>query len=509
MIAAPLLLALLAGRVSPSEAAYQKARHAFYALKADRQKRRDRDHWLAAAGSFEKVAARFPRSPRAPQALFTAAELRAELSRLSFVAADRRSALADYRRVARVWPRSALADDALYQAARIELLREDDPEAARADLERILRRYPRGDMVRRARVLLATLPKAPKRREVRGAGGATPGKAAQRSDGRLARAAPPARPEELAAPPAEVAGGEGEGRARGGAAAARFAAAPAGKKPGGEDKAGARWLAGFLRDPAARPAGPGTGKAAPLSTRALAKAGPAPGGVPLAVQMGLRVHRIVIDAGHGGHDAGAIGPHGTREKDVTLAIAKRLARELSAAGFEVLLTRGGDRFVPLEGRAEFANDHKADLFISIHANANTDREQHGVQTYFLDVTNDRYAIRLAARENQSSERSISDLQLILADLAQKSDTEESHRLATAVQRALVAGEEAPDRGVRHALFYVLLGVRMPAILVETAFVSNPREERRLRSAAFQQEVAKDIAAGVERFVHDRRELAGL
>jgi N-acetylmuramoyl-L-alanine amidase len=227
--------------------------------------------------------------------------------------------------------------------------------------------------------------------------------------------------------------------------------------------------------------------------------------MPLAVQMGLGVHRVVIDAGHGGRDFGAIGPGGTREKDVTLAMAQKLAEQLEAQGLEVLLSRDDDEFVTLEERARFANEHRADLFISIHANANSDRRVRGTQTYFLNATDDRYALRLAARENASTERSISDLQLILADLATKANVEESHQLAESVQREMVKelGHDfgaGRDLGVKHALFYVLLGVRMPAILVETAFVSNPAEERRLNSDAFQAAVARDIASGVSRFL---------
>ncbi len=478
------LVLLSIGRLAPDEAAYEKARQSFYALKADARLRKDRSHWLAAAARFEAVAERHPRSDKAAQALYTAAELRNELSQLSFVAADRKVALADYRRVARAYPRSALADDALYQAARIELDREDDPDAAREDLGRLLSRYPRGDMARRARAMLATLP-PPKRRT------------------RLTSKA-------------------GEGSAAGDDAGAATAkrpphATPAGKpaladrEDDADDAATPEEVEEVEERPtAARPAPADAG----TELHALRRAGAAPGGVPLAVQMGLSVRRVVIDAGHGGHDTGAIGPGGTKEKDVTLAIAQKLADDLKAKGFEVLLTRGGDRFVSLEDRASFANDHKADLFVSIHANANTDHRQRGVETYYLNVTDDRYAIRLAARENQASERSVSDLQLILADLATKSNVEESHQLAEKVQSSIIEGlgqkkQRARDLGVKHALFYVLLGVKMPAILVETAFVSNPTEEKRLRSGDFQDEVASDVANGVEKFVRGRRELAGL
>jgi N-acetylmuramoyl-L-alanine amidase len=498
-----LILALLIGstRTAPDEAAYEKARQSFYALKADREQRKDREHWLSAAARFEAVAARYPASARAAQALYTAAELRSELSRLSFVAADRRAALADYRKVAKSYAKSDLADDALYQAARIELDRENDPESARADLEQLVRRYPNGDMVRRSKALLGTLGPEPKRTLAK--------------KEKVREVVPEQRKE---SPKPEVAEAEDEADDDDASTAtptatptptptatATATATPTPQSPLGLSSP--RQSRGVSK---AVPSSP----TAPQNLLALKKAGAAPGGIPLAVQMGLRIRRVVIDAGHGGHDTGAIGPGGTLEKDVTLAIALKLAQELKAKGLEVLLTRDDDHFVPLEGRAEFANDHKADLFISIHANANTDHRQRGVETYFLNVTDDRYAIRLAARENQASERSISDLQLILADLATKSNVQESHELAERVQRSLIdeLGTQKTrerDLGVKHALFYVLLGVKMPAILVETAFVSNPTEEKRLKSVAFQGDVAKDIANGVERFMRDRRELAGL
>jgi N-acetylmuramoyl-L-alanine amidase len=451
-----------------AEAAYQRDRQAFYALKADPQARKQRDRWLSAAARFEATAARFPSSPRAPQALYTAAELRNEVSHLSLVPADRRAALSEYHRLADRYPASSLADDALFQAARMELDRENDPASARKDLAQLLAQHPRGDMVHRARALLASL-KAPAdvapavaHEETKASEDETPD--VPDADGAEAEAASPGTsamtPTEVAVHPEPV-----EGRT-------------AAQLP------------------------------TPTPLRSLRRVGASPRGVSLAVQMGLGVHRVVIDAGHGGRDFGAIGPGGTREKDVTLAMAQKLAEQLQAQGLEVLLSRDEDEFVTLEERARFANDHRADLFISIHANANSDRRVQGTQTYFLNATDDRYALRLAARENASTEKSISDLQLILADLATKANVEESHQLAESVQREMVKelGHDfgaGRNLGVKHALFYVLLGVRMPAILVETAFVSNPAEERRLKSEGFQAAVARDIASGVSRFLKSR------
>ncbi|MFP2957705.1 N-acetylmuramoyl-L-alanine amidase [Myxococcus sp. 1LA] len=232
----------------------------------------------------------------------------------------------------------------------------------------------------------------------------------------------------------------------------------------------------------------------------------------LAEQLGLKVRRVVIDPGHGGHDTGAIGKGGTREKDVALAISQKLAEELREKGLEVVLTRDDDRFIRLEDRAKFANAEHGDLFISVHCNAAEKRSLRGIETYTLNTSADRYSIRLAARENASSEKGISDLQFILADLATKANTEESTRLASQVQRSLVGDLSRKYKGIRdlghkEALFYVLLGVKMPAILVETSFLSNPDEEARLKSNVYQAEVAKAIARGVEEFLGDRRRVA--
>jgi N-acetylmuramoyl-L-alanine amidase len=236
--------------------------------------------------------------------------------------------------------------------------------------------------------------------------------------------------------------------------------------------------------------------------------------ITLAEQLGLKVRRVVIDPGHGGHDSGALGPSGKKEKDVSLAISKKVAQQLRDAGLEVLLTRDKDTFVRLEDRASFANDHRGDLFISIHCNSATSRKLRGIETYSLNIASDRYSIRLAARENASSEKSISDLQFILADLATKANTEESTRLATRVQRSLVSRLAEKDAGLRdlghkQALFYVLLGAKMPAILVETSFISNAEDEKRLASGKYQEQVASAIAAGVQEFLGDRERVANV
>ncbi len=229
-----------------------------------------------------------------------------------------------------------------------------------------------------------------------------------------------------------------------------------------------------------------------------------------------RIRRIVVDAGHGGHDPGAIGPRRVREKQVTLAIAKRLASRLRAEGFEVVLTRKDDRYLALEERTAIANTAGGDLFVSIHANAHPRRNRSGVETYFLNVADDRYAARLAARENgmDPSDRGAGDVGRILTDLDAKASAGASERLAGLVQRELTAGVrarvgEVRDLGVKSALFYVLLGARMPAVLVETAFISNSLEEQRLASAGYQDEVAWGITRAVTAFARSEARVAAV
>lgn len=208
------------------------------------------------------------------------------------------------------------------------------------------------------------------------------------------------------------------------------------------------------------------------------------------------LRKIVLDPGHGGKDPGAIGVGGAAEKDVVLSVAKKLARRLqSELGVKVILTRSDDRFVPLEDRTALANSEDADLFISLHMNASPNAEARGIETYYLDNTTDEAAIRLAARENRTSRRNISDLQFILSDMMQNMKLEDSITLAHRLQGALVGGmgkvmADVKDLGVKKALFHVLVGARMPSVLVEMSFITH-----RIEGAAMTQERYQDAMVG--------------
>ncbi len=231
----------------------------------------------------------------------------------------------------------------------------------------------------------------------------------------------------------------------------------------------------------------------------------------IARQLALGVHRIVIDPGHGGKDYGAPGfVSGVHEKHVVLDISKRLAARIrNELGCEVLMTRNDDTYLTLEERTAIANTQKADLFISIHANASRNREAYGIETYFLNLTTDNESIAVAARENATSEKNISELQTILNDLMHNAKVNESSRLATSVQSILCSQLETGfsrirNKGVKQAPFYVLLGAQMPAILIETAFISNDRECRRLSSPEYQEALCSGIIDGIRQYIKATR-----
>ncbi|MGB6387837.1 MAG: N-acetylmuramoyl-L-alanine amidase [Terriglobales bacterium] len=223
--------------------------------------------------------------------------------------------------------------------------------------------------------------------------------------------------------------------------------------------------------------------------------------------LGLKIGKIVIDAGHGGHDTGTIGPNGLLEKDVVLDVAKRLGRLLETRlGAEVVYTRRDDTFVPLETRTAIANRERADLFISIHANSSQDSDARGVETYYLNFTSSPEALEVAARENAVSEKSIHELQDLVKKIALKEKIEESREFAGDVQESLYGGlalnnAGIRDRGVKKAPFIVLIGANMPSILAEISFVSNPTDERKMETSEHRQRIAESLYRGVSKYVN--------
>ncbi len=223
--------------------------------------------------------------------------------------------------------------------------------------------------------------------------------------------------------------------------------------------------------------------------------------------LGLKVGKIVIDAGHGGHDTGTIGPKGLLEKDLVLDVSLRLGRLLqNKMGADVVYTRDDDTFIPLETRTAIANQQQADLFISVHANSSQDPSARGVETYYLNFNPSPDALEVAARENAVSEKSVHELGDLVKKIALKEKVEESREFAADVQRSLyqgLAGKEATlrNRGVKKAPFIVLIGANMPSILAEISFVSNPGDERKLQTPEYRQKIAESLYKGVARYIN--------
>ncbi|HLZ11582.1 MAG TPA: N-acetylmuramoyl-L-alanine amidase [Candidatus Acidoferrum sp.] len=233
---------------------------------------------------------------------------------------------------------------------------------------------------------------------------------------------------------------------------------------------------------------------------------PAPtrdGQATLTRALGLKIGRIVIDAGHGGHDTGTIGPTGLMEKDLCLDVALRLGKiiQQKLPGADVVYTRPDDTFVPLEERTRIANEAKADLFISIHANSSHDAQARGIETYYLNLKGSAEAMEVAARENASSSDGIHDLEDIVKRIARTEKIDESKEFARDVQESLSRSVQKSnrlikDRGVRKAPFVVLIGADMPSILTEISFLSNPSDEQMLKKPEQRQRVAEGIYQGV-------------
>jgi N-acetylmuramoyl-L-alanine amidase len=231
------------------------------------------------------------------------------------------------------------------------------------------------------------------------------------------------------------------------------------------------------------------------------------GQATLTRALGLKIGRIVIDAGHGGHDTGTIGPTGLMEKDLCLDVALRLGKivQQRLPGADVVYTRSDDTFVPLEERTRIANEAKADLFISIHANSSHDHAARGVETYYLNLKGSPDAMEVAARENATSQEGVHDLEDLVKKIARSEKIDESREFAADIQESLAkriqkTNKTAKDRGVRKAPFVVLIGADMPSILTEISFLSNPADEQLLKKPEHRQKVAEGLYQGVASYL---------
>jgi N-acetylmuramoyl-L-alanine amidase len=223
--------------------------------------------------------------------------------------------------------------------------------------------------------------------------------------------------------------------------------------------------------------------------------------------LGLKIGRIVIDAGHGGHDTGTIGPTGLMEKDLCLDVTLRLGKIIQQRlpGADIVYTRSDDTFIPLEERTNIANQARADLFISIHANSSQDHAARGVETYYLNLKGSAEAMEVAARENASSDQGVHDLEDLVKKIARNEKIGESKEFAEDIQdslakRVLKIGKTVKNRGVRKAPFVVLIGADMPSILTEISFLSNPADEQLLKKPEYRQRVAEGLYQGVASYL---------
>jgi len=227
--------------------------------------------------------------------------------------------------------------------------------------------------------------------------------------------------------------------------------------------------------------------------------------------LGLKLGRVVLDPGHGGHDVGTHGPSGLYEKDLVLDVSQRLEALLQdRLGTEVILTRSDDTYIPLEGRTSIANEAKADLFLSIHANSSPVKSVTGVETYYLNFTTSRAALDVAARENATAESSIFDLKDVLEKIALKDKIDESREFASRLQTSLYTltktSAPARNRGIKKAPFVVLIGAQMPSVLAEIGFLTNATDEALMRKTEHRQKIAEALYKGIAAYAESLSQL---
>ena len=549
---------------SESLKAFQKANQAYIELARDTSLRKDKTKWLAVLNAYGTVERRFPSSIWAPKAVYMQAKLYEQLYGYFGKKNDLGSAIAAYEKVAQRYPDNSLADDALYKEARVYELRLKDKERAIGIYRDIVTKFPNGDMAQQAREALNSIniasadrrasPNTEKDQKTDRTHAPSSGLVQVRevrhwSDNDYTRIVINLT-RSVAFKTFTLPADEQAGRSErlvvdlNNTSIAKNVPYKMEVKNGlleyirisqnQKDKvrmvvdlsAKTTYKAFPLEDPARIILDVNT-KASDVKSTAAQKrsakqklarhdngikrvrkgtptqvAGDMPS---IARQLSLKVSRIVIDPGHGGKDPGAIGLDGRKEKDITLEVSKLLAKRLQTGDLEVFLTREKDVFVPLEERTAFANKHKADLFISVHVNAHADEAIRGVETYILNLTSDASAIQVAARENATTSKSISDLQFIINDLMLTSKINESSRFATSTQKSIISslsssGHTCKDLGVKQAPFYVLMGAQMPSILVEIGFITNTSECALMQKKTYQNSIIEGILSGINSYI---------
>ncbi len=557
------------------ETAYHKAKDAYYSLQNSSRKQMYRDQWQSVYKQFESVHERFPKTKRGADALYMCGKTTAGLYTISRIKTDAQRAVELFEQMAERYPDSSLADDALLRAGKLQEEALGNKTGAYIIYHRLVKTFPSGDMTKKAKARLTALatyapPKKPlvkvaEKRVDQTSVKSAVGSAAPAGGGRLTAIRYWSNPgytrivldvsrdtqfstHYLVPDPKEG------NHPRLYIDIEKTGLSDGLKEPTVVDDGLLRQIrTGSPQEDTVRVvldldsmsdykvfplSDPWrividvAGDKAPELKRRETEISALPDSANDAIAKVLKeapkdqqplhipnmpaattLRRIVVDAGHGGKDPGAVGPSGVYEKTVTLKMAKALAKELRRQiGCEVILTRSGDVYLPLEERTAIANKVGADLFISLHANANKSRKPYGIETYYLNFSKNDKAAAVAARENGTSLKQVSDLELILFDLMANAKINESSRLATEIQESLVKRvrkkySNVRDLGVRQGPFYVLLGATMPSVLVETAFLSNPREEKRLNSSAYQKTAAEAIAHAVKNYAVNNKMIA--
>ena len=530
----------------------QKADRCKKDLYGTSKKKRYRHNWIKCADQYRMVYNRYPKSRSAAWALYRAADLYTHLYKYSNKSKDLDTALALYRKLGAQHGKHSLADDAQYKIGEIYYKTKKDPSQAYVEFLKVDVRFPKGDMRPRAKKMLdklaVTLNKKMKRKN--GIQGPISGseramvknirywsspnytrvvidvKRPVKYEHHLLKADPGhKKPRRLYLDLQNARVGKSIDRmvpikddllqkARAGQYTENTVRVVLDMEKLGGYNVFHLYdpfrivvdVRGFEKRKAKPRLKPELSAKKRKVRRGIRRTKKPDQTISLARQLGLNVNRIVIDPGHGGKDPGCKSHRKYREKDITLNLAKRLAKRLKKEiGCEVFLTRDKDVFLSLEQRTAIANMKKADLFISLHVNAHKDGRIHGLETYFLNMATDQRAVMVAARENATSEKSISDLQTILNDLMLNTKIRESSKLAHQVQNGMVGGAKKRYKGIRNlgvkqAPFYVLIGAQMPAVLVEVGFLSNRTERKRLISKAYQERLAVGICDGIKLYI---------
>ncbi len=557
------LLALAAGTPAYSAVTgphagqlYHHAVQNYYTLNSSKQKQQFRDTWLHVIHEFELVYKKDPRSRFAPKALFNIGNLYNNLYTRSFLEKDLDASVTAFKTLQQQYPKNTLADDALFKIAEIYRTKKGDTETALQYYTRILKDYPASTSAPMARIWVSklggTLPlrKQPSVKQplsvvngikVWSAGDYTrvvinvsnevvySGHLLEQTDNSLPgkRIYVDLKGTMLTCdtPPLSVKDGIVEevraGQFNQNTARVvldvgniddysifnledpfRIIIDVKGKNvntPAPAQVQGKQPSATTAREEVTQ--GLSISKIIQDYETVRQQPKPVPQEASLTIPHGVSIRKIVIDPGHGGKDPGAIGPDGIEEKNITLRIGTMLADKLRSMGFDVIMTRDKDVFIPLEERTAIANMSNADIFISIHANASLSRSAKGITTYYLSTTHDRASMLVAARENATSTRKLSDLQLILEDLMKTAKINESAVFARDIQSNLVENLRSdhystPDLGVRSAPFFVLMHANMPSILIETSFVTNPTEEHLLMQRRYEESIVNGVVKGI-------------